>query len=123
MSKIKHLIKRLIPQRIWGFLAFNKFTLKYFKYFKYDFNRYSKHSAAFFQTDNPEKYLNLISVYTHILEKGLVMPDMRIGFGQVKVLGIIKICEEYFARYQRLDQRLISCIAVIKEYQQLHNEK
>lgn len=122
MSKIKELIKLFIPKKIWENLAFKKFTRKYRKFFIYDFERYSKYSAAFYQTDSPEKYLNLISVYTHILEKGLIMPDMRIGFGQIKIIGIIKICDDYINKFTEKDQRLLSCVSVIREYYNLHKK-
>jgi nitroreductase len=117
---MKKILRLLFPSKLYQKLAFIKYVLKSYPYIKQDLIRYAKYSNSFYQFDSPDKYLSLISVFTHILEKGLIMPSMRIGFGQNKVLSIIKICNEYFDKYAKLDERLVNCIAVIKEYHLIH---
>lgn len=121
---MKKTIRKILPKKLWKKLALLRFERKYFSYYWYDFKRYTKHSNSFFQKNTEEKYLNLISVYTHILEKGMTMPETRIGFGKVKINGLIELCEEYISKnYDTTNPRYINCIAVLKEYVNMHLEK
>lgn len=119
---IKKTLRHIIPKKFYKKLAFIKLVVSGIKFYYYDLIRHSKYSSIFFQFDSQDKYNNLISVYTHILEKGLVMPNMRIGFGESKVRGLIKICEDYAEEFDVENERFVHCVAVIKEYYEIHEK-
>lgn len=119
---MKKIIRKVLPKKLWQKLAFIKLVASGMKFYYYDLIRHSKYSSIFFQFDSQDKYDNLISVYTHILEKGIVMPNMRIGFGEIKVRGLIEICEDYAKKFDVENERFVHCVAVIKEYYEIHEK-
>lgn len=117
---MKRFFRLIFPAKIWLFFAYNKYKLRFLYYYLYDFKRYSKYSDSFFQRNTQEKFLNRISTYTHILEKGLTMPDIRSGFGKENIKGLIDICKDYEKKYDTTNERYLYCVSVIKEYYDYH---
>lgn len=72
-------------------------------------------------SDEEAKLRNSIYIYTHIIEKGLSLKDVRLGFGVPKVKKLLFYLEKYFYRYK---QGYILCFAlsVIEKYMAFHNE-
>ncbi len=60
----------------------------------------------------------IIMVY-HVVEKGLTMPDRRLGFGQGMVQGLMAAVERFAGRYP-LSQQVSHAIGVVKAYRALH---
>ena len=75
---------------------------------------------------NPSKNgenARLVAMY-HVIEKGLTMPDRRLGFGQPMVLSIINKMSELknlFGCKAKTNEYLHS-VAVLTEYYQLHKQ-
>lgn len=87
----------------------------YYNDFEY-FRKYSNLGTK----DNTEPSLraSLIANY-HIIEKGLSMPNRRLGFGRDRLLLLIKYCKTYFNNYGNHPQ-LEYAVSIIKEYDILH---
>ncbi len=86
------------------------------------FIRYYKHS----NTDTYSAETNLISALVinyHVLEKGLTMPNFRLGFGQEKVLNLINDIEKYKELdFNTNNIQFRRAISVVGEYINIHKE-
>jgi len=69
-----------------------------------------------------EKMLGRIVADYHVLEKGLTMPETRLGFGRPRVLGLIDDCYKFVDRYQYIDGQVNHAIASILEYKAFHEK-
>lgn len=92
---------------------------RFFLTFLHDYNRYINCSASKGFTDST-KLAGKIVVDYHAIEKGLTMPEVRLGFGKQKVISLIRNCEEYIARYGKDNIQLLHAVGVILEYRDLH---
>ena len=86
----------------------------------YDISRDIKYSNGFSQDDKKEKLLTIIVVDSHSIEKGLTMPNGRLGFGKAKILTLIKNCDTYKSKYNIKDELFLETLGVIKEYLHHH---
>lgn len=64
----------------------------------------------------------IISTY-HVLEKGLVMPNMRFGFGEKVILRLIFLCNRYIRYYGNNSTQLNIAAGVLSEYLNLHRNQ
>lgn len=117
---MKRIIKKIIPTKLLNFIRILRLIFKYWKYYYYDFIRFVKYSNTVSKYDSKEKILGALTTNTHIVEKGLTMPEMRIGFGQSNISTLIDLCEIYARTYDSENERFIQCVSVIKEYHNLH---
>tara|TARA_B110000238_G_C16054414_1_gene407580 strand:- start:155 stop:1132 length:978 start_codon:yes stop_codon:yes gene_type:complete len=97
------------------------FLFNEFKIHFYDICRDIKYSNGFYNDDKEEKLLTVIVVDSHSIEKGLTMPNGRLGFGKAKILTLIKNCDTYKRNYNIKDELFLEALGVIKEY--LHNHE
>ncbi|WP_220154077.1 nitroreductase family protein [Rossellomorea aquimaris] len=67
-------------------------------YFK-DMNRYSKHSFDFSNSKAKRHHETDLIYYYHKIEKGLSLPNPRIGFGQKVVNHLLSILNHYIKQY------------------------
>lgn len=110
---MKQQIKKIFPFSILAALAV-EYTKDYFRYIKY--------SGVFtFIKANEEKLLGNIIADYHVIEKGLTMPNPRLGFGKDKVLKLAKHCEDFIDKYGYSNKQLRQAVAVLQEYR-LHHE-
>ena len=68
------------------------FPLYYFsviRYYVLDMIRYVRYSGIFHKKNTEIKFISDIIMSYHVLEKGLTMPDMRLGFGVERVNALI----------------------------------
>ena len=87
--------------------------------FSYNKRRFKKYSGV--NNDSQTKDMAFITWLYHVVEKGLAMPSMRMGFGidKIKMLS----CKIYFC-YEKygMQPQIQSAISVIKEYDRVHKE-
>ena len=76
-----------------------------------------KYSRA---NNNIESWKASMRVSCHIIEKGLTMPEKRLGFGQDRVLIVIReiLSDENFKYFYEIKM----AVGIIKEYDKLHKE-
>jgi nitroreductase len=85
----------------------------------YDLVKYHKYSDSQSFKKNTEILGNIIKHY-HVIEKGLTMPDTRLGFGQIKLIQLINECIIYYNRFGKNDSQFSHALNVIKEYENFH---
>lgn len=73
------------------------------------------------ESDEEAKLRNSIYIYTHIIEKGLSLKDVRLGFGVPKVKKLLLYLEKYYYKYKH-GYILPFALSVIQEYIAYHNE-
>lgn len=128
MGKVKDIIKSIpliyniyqnmkkgwINNKISQYIMMNK-VLKYNK------KRFIKYSGVF----HPSKIRDMayLTWLYHVIEKGLAMPKMRLGFGQDKVKELLSLILLYEDRYGKDNVTYNTAVGVLKEYDRIHKEK
>jgi nitroreductase len=118
------LIKKILPQKTFLFIKRKKndlkIRLKLVLSYRYDFHRYYKYSAIKGNGNATNLSGKIIREY-HVIEKGLTMPNSRLGFGKGVIVSLCESCEDYIRKYG-YEEQLIHALGVIFEYEQYHNE-
>ncbi len=119
---MKELLFKIFPDSFIRFI-FNKTLRAYTIYqsYNYDRKRYKKYSDSFLMKNRNELMGNIIKHY-HVFEKGLTMPNTRLGFGQPKLIVLINECLRYIELFGTNEPQLKHAVAVIKEYENFHAE-
>lgn len=87
---------------------------------RYYINRFYKYSGTFNDTRRKEDaYMTWLY---HVVEKGLSMPNMRLGFGKEKIEELCIIVKKHQIE-DEIDRKTIeSAVAVLLEYQRIHEK-
>lgn len=113
-------MKRMIPGFLHTFLKKAYYASKlvpyYFHWFKYDI----KYSNLF---NTKKADLAGIMVASHVLEKGLTMPEFRSGFGYSRVRDIIARSSALIDKYGSDSIEIQSALKDLEQYLNIHNEK
>lgn len=117
---LKKIVKQLLPKRISKAVARYKlrkmFRLAYF----YDLRRYFENSDS--KNEKSERNrIGLIVRRYHAIEKGLTMPELRLGFGKQMLIDLVDDCLAYIERYGYEEGQLRQALSVILEYKDLHD--
>lgn len=72
-------------------------------------------------SESRESRLAGLMITSHVLEKGITMPDRRLGFGYSRVRGIIMQCNECINKYGSQSIEVQSTLNDLYEYLQIHN--
>ena len=91
------------------------------KCFRFDAARYLKHANRSRPT-SADGLRSEMAIATHVVEKGLTMPEMRWGFGQERILALIGHCRLFTTQYGQNDETLQQAVSVLKEYRLRHTE-
>lgn len=86
--------------------------------FAYDRRRFLKFSPHSRET-KAGALAALIMSY-HIIEKGLTMPDFRLGFGREKLLALIGNLHDFADKYGTDEPQFRAAVAVVAEYGKTH---
>jgi nitroreductase len=109
---VKEKIKKIFPLSILLVLL-----LEYIK----DYYAFIKYTGVFeFISSGQKKILGNIIADYHVIEKGLTMPQTRLGFGKTKTIKLIDHCMYYTKRFDVTDNQFLQAIAVINEYKDFH---
>ena len=110
MKKILQIIRNLSVYRFFHFVSVSWYDI-------IRFNRYSSMSL-----DKPEKVLTKIITTYHVIEKGLSFPNTRCGFGEEKVLLLIKLLKQYLSIGGNVNNsQYVVGVKVLMSYQMYHN--
>jgi nitroreductase len=113
-KRLKSLLKSIVPEKI--FLV-RSLLIGYW----YDLNRYLKHSNSYKNIDTIQKYEALLTYYYHVVEKGLTMPEPRVGFGFENMNRLMKLCLEYVNEGFDVERdTFVHCLSVMEEYLEFH---
>lgn len=117
---IKAVIKAIIPKRIVKFIHKKRYDKQSRYYLKYDLERFRKYSGSLYKNDCYEKLIAQIIAEYHIIEKGLCMPNMRLGFGYNVIIDLINHCNLFAANYDINNDQYIHALKTIYEYKIEH---
>ena len=87
------------------------------------FWRYIRFSGVFLRGHDKVKMLGAIIANYHIVEKGLTMPETRLGFGQAVLMQLIDECELFAKRFGCEEEQFTHALKVIAEYREFHLQK
>lgn len=121
MNKIKEIIKNLIPNSFLEKRLRNYIVKQHRKFNEYDMNIFLEHSNIL-KEETQLKYVGRIVMLYHIIEKGLTMPEMKLGFGQPKLINLIDKCLAYQKKYDRSNIQYQHALGVIAEYSKVHKD-
>lgn len=118
---MRKLIKTLVPKWLLQMRATvkDRYILK--ESYLYDYKRFLAHSTSFGESTSTKLICRIIIKY-HVIEKGLTMPESRLGFGRDALLQLINDCQIYLMKYNPDDEQVAHAISVIFEYYNLHKQ-
>jgi nitroreductase len=119
IKQLKIGLKKILPNRVVKTLKYKKDKSNLHKGYLYDMQLYIKHSDTF-DSDTPSKLIGKIIREYHVIEKGITMPNRRLGFGTDRIILLSRYCLEYIKKYDKNDPQLQHAIGVVFEYKQLH---
>ena len=76
----------------------NRFRLM--REMSYRFTRYCRHTGQIGTAKSETKYMADLRKRVHGLEKALALPNPRVGFGEKKVLDVLKRIQYYKSHFQ-----------------------
>lgn len=91
------------------------------KCYVFDKRRFVKFSRAL-HTSGADHIVAQMAICTHVIEKGLTMPEMRHGFGQEMVTRLIGLCREWSEKYDKSNHFFLQAAKVILEYNSVHDK-
>lgn len=116
---MKELLKKIIPQ---SFLIkrHKNFVQKRLRaFFEYDEQFFFEHSGIF-DNELESKKIGIIVLLYHVIEKGLTMPGMKLGFGKERLLQLIEECKNFALKYDINHTQFIHAVGVVQEYKVVH---
>lgn len=121
-QKIKNILKNIPCAKSAYLLACRLFLNRWRRrdMFAYDRNRFFKHSLNSHSTK--EGALASIIMTYHVVEKGLTMPDMRLGFGRDMILRLIKLLNEFSDKYGVNEPQFLEAVRAVAEYKKVHDD-
>lgn len=114
---IKYL-KAIIPQSMFQWLKRRKYYKDIRVENNYQNNKLLHYSSVF--RDDKASMLAGLAIVSHVLEKGITMPDRRMGFGYERVRDIIQRCRRIIIQYGSDYIELQSALADLKQYSNIH---
>jgi nitroreductase len=117
-------VSKLLPRRIfWYVRSVYQFAILIRSYM-YDFSIYWRHSYSRMAPDSSIKLESAIILRYHVLEKGLTMPETRLGFGRDKVMATCQYCDVYIRKYGiDSSEQVKNAVGVLIEYMEFHSER
>ncbi|MFB6320160.1 nitroreductase family protein [Saccharicrinis sp. FJH54] len=112
MLNLKTIIKKFIPILI---------PIILIPEYCYDFWHYVVHSGVL-KTSTKTKLIARITEEYHVIEKGLTMPETRLGFGRNNLLSLLSNCNEFVSKYGFYDIQLRHAASVVNEYLKFHED-
>ena len=89
--------------------------------FRYDRNRFFAH-ALHAQNPTQESALAEIVLFYHTVEKGLTMPNMRLGFGCQMLFKFVGLLNSYAEKYDITERQFVDAVRVLAEYKKIHDD-
>ena len=87
-----------------------------------EYHYLSKHLCSVNTYDKKEKLRYSLLIQSHIIEKGLSLDDVRLGFGVPKIRRLLCDLKEFNKQYG--DQRLLYYVlSIVKQYISFHQEQ
>lgn len=119
---VREVFKAIIPDSIISIKRKFQNSIKIKEAYRYD--RYRYYNFSRISGDNSSvKKIGEITILYHVIEKGLTMPETRLGFGSDRIIKLCGLCVCYVQKYGLDDDQVIHALKVIKEYSLYHAKK
>jgi nitroreductase len=119
---MKKTIKSLLPKILVNVLRDKLRYARLKQSYIYDLKHYYKHSM-YEKNVLESKLVSKIILDTHVIEKGLTMPETRFGFGKARLIVLIANLKKYITNYNHNEPQLLHGISVVDEYFLFHKNK
>ena len=116
---IKAGIKTILPHKIVRYIKNIRFFRTIKRGYLYDYKRYINYADTY-ESNTSTKLMGRIIREYHVIEKGLTMPERRLGFGKDRILSLCNACKTYIEKYNTDELQLQHAIGVLLEYKKLH---
>lgn len=94
------------------------------KYWGYDVIRFTKHLNYNYSNNSLDKMKGVLTMNYHVIEKGLTMPETRLGFGEMQVRTLLGLLNSYESRgFSKTEYEYVYSYKILKEYLEFHNKK
>ncbi len=88
----------------------------------YDLKIFLKYSFKVGNLKEKSHFVAYLTKQYHTIEKGLALPDVKLGFGEKKINDLIFVGSAYIKRFGN-DYLIDNIISVLNKYVKYHNEK
>lgn len=116
----RNIAKKILPDGLFQLLKRIKYQRVLKEEKRYQNKLMLNFSSAFANTR--ESALASLMITSHVLEKGITMPNRRLGFGYDRVRQIVESCKDIIERYGSKSIELQSALADLKQYYDIHKE-
>ena len=117
---MKKIIRKIIPFGLRQKLKYWSSKHQLRKKDKYREGLAFRYSNSF--NNDRSAILSSLLVKAHVLEKGITMPERRLGFGYDRVVSLISDCELVIKRYGTEIIELQAALADLKQYLDIHKK-
>lgn len=113
-------VRKLLPQSVFNWLKRRKYQIVLNRENRYQNHKLLHYSSTFLEDRN--SMLTTLNIMSHVLEKGITMPNRRYGFGFDRVKEILTLSNAIINKYGADSVELQSTLADLKQYLDIHNE-
>lgn len=117
---MKKYLRKLIPQSVYDWMKRKKYQKEINQENKYQNNKLLHFSSTFNKDRNT--VLATLTIVSHVLEKGITMPNRRYGFGLERVRDIISQCNGIIEKFGHNYLELQAALADLKQYLDIHKD-
>lgn len=110
-------IRNLIPLSLRNYVKRVYYSFKLIPFYAYWFKRDVKNSNLF---DTEKNDMTGLLVAGHVIEKGLTMPEGRLGFGYPRIRDLISRCKVFVKKYPCEKIEIQAAINDLAQYLKLH---
>ncbi|MEP1870511.1 MAG: nitroreductase family protein [Paraglaciecola sp.] len=118
---MKKILKKVLPSVIFTKVRELMRYQRLKKSFLYDLNHYFKHSMNLSDYEE-DKLISRIVLDTHVIEKGLTMPEARLGFGLARLNILMENMRLFIQSYDVANPQLLHGFSVLQEYVDFHEK-
>lgn len=114
-----------MKDKVFKYLRYARAFLRGSAYYVYDLCRFIKYSRLYTDSQKNEtenRMFYSLMAKSHVIEKGLSMPERRLGFGHEALLLLIDELEKYERKYAEKNAQIEHIIGIILEYNELHEK-
>lgn len=116
---MKRVVKFLFPNTIYTSIRSLRRYLRLGRSYIYDLNQYFRYSMSISNVAE-NKMIAKIMLDCHVIEKGLTMPEFRLGFGQERLAVLMDNVVQYSILFNTKNLQFLNGISVIDEYFHIH---
>lgn len=117
---MKEIIKKIVPAKAIQWLRRMKYSVEVRREAKFVKRKVLRYSITFNRDRNAS--LARLMIRAHVLEKGITMPERRLGFGYGRVRELIGMARKHMSVFGADDAFFQAVLADLKQYQDIHKE-